>query len=252
MNVLPLRPHAALLLEDETGKKYVAVSDLHIGLEAELSSKGITLRPNRVEEMTNELVGLVDSNEADCIVLLGDVKHTIGNIGRQEWDEIPAFLSHLASRSEVYLVPGNHDGNIGRLIPQSVNVIGSRGMVIDDTLLVHGHSMPSGVRSHVSRIVMGHLHPVFLKQGSVLNGERVWIYVQARKQSLFPEHGSIDVVVMPSFNQYLYATGPKPFRKSISPIINRIMEHKGGVEKCVIATLDGSVIGDEEILRHMI
>ncbi|HEY8139472.1 MAG TPA: metallophosphoesterase [Nitrososphaera sp.] len=252
MNVRPLRPHAALLLESKEGKRYVAVSDLHIGLEAELASKGITFKPNLVEEMTAELSGLIDSNKADCVVLLGDVKHAVGTIGRQEWDEIPAFLNHLASRSEVYLVPGNHDGNIGRLIPPSVNVIGSKGMVIDDTLLVHGHSMPSDVRSHISRIVMGHLHPVFLKRGSLLNGERVWIYVQAKKQSLFSEHGSIDVVVVPSFNQYLSTSGPKSHRKSISPIINRIMEHKGGVEKCVIATLDGSVIGDEEILRHII
>ncbi len=252
MNVRPLRPHAALLLESKEGKRYVAVSDLHIGLEAELASKGITFKPNLVEEMTAELSGLIDSNKADCVVLLGDVKHAVGTIGRQEWDEIPAFLNHLASRSEVYLVPGNHDGNIGRLIPPSVNVIGSKGMVIDDTLLVHGHSMPSDVRSHISRIVMGHLHPVFLKRGSLLNGERVWIYVQAKKQSLFSENGSIDIVVVPSFNQYLSTNGPKSSRKSISPIINRIMEHKGGVEKCVIATLDGSVIGDEEILRHII
>ena len=251
MNIRPLRPHAALLLEDKAGKKYVAVSDLHIGLEAELASKGITFKPNLVEEMTAELDGLVDSNNADCVVLLGDVKHNVGTIGRQEWDEIPAFLKHLASRSEVYLVPGNHDGNIGRLIPESVNVIGSKGMVIDGTLLVHGHSMPSDVRSHISRIVMGHLHPVFLKRESLLNGERVWIYIQAKKQSLFSEHGSIDIVVVPSFNQYLSTSGPKSSRKSISPIINRIME-KDSVEKCVIATLDGSVIGDEKILRHII
>ena len=252
MNVRPLRPHAALLLENKAGKRYVAVSDLHIGLEAELASKGITFRPNLVEEMTSELSGLVDSNKADCVVLLGDVKHTVGTIGRQEWDEIPAFLNRLASRSEVYLVPGNHDGNIGRLIPQSVNVIGSKGMVIDDTLLVHGHSMPSDVRAHISQIVMGHLHPVFLKKESLLNGERVWIYVQAKKRSLFSENGSIDIVVVPSFNQYLATSGPKSYRKSISPIINRIMEHKSGVEKCVIATVDGSVIGDEEILRQII
>jgi hypothetical protein len=252
MKVRPLHPHAALLLENEDGERYIAVSDLHIGLEAELASKGITLRPNLVEEMTTEIGELVDSNKADGIVLLGDVKHTIRTITKQEWDEIPAFLKRLSSRSEVYLVPGNHDGNIRHLIPQSVNVIGSKGMILDDTLLVHGHGMPSDVRAHIDRIVMGHLHPVFLKHGSVLNGERVWIYLQARKKSLFSEQGSIDIVVVPSFNQYLYATGAKSYRKSISPIVSRIMEHQGGVEKCIIATLDGSVIGDAEILPSII
>jgi hypothetical protein len=247
VKIRPLHPHAALLLEDD--HKYVAVSDLHIGLEAELLAKGVTM-PSLASGMASELLGLVEQERADGVVLLGDIKHTVGSISKQEWDEIPAFLKQLAAKAEVYLVPGNHDSNIRHLVPASVNVISAKGMTLGDTLLVHGHSMPSDVRSNVNRIVMGHVHPIFLKKGSVINGERVWIYMQARKQALFPSEGMIEIVVVPSFNPHMYATREKWYHTSISPIIARVLH--AGVDKCIVATLDGSVVGDAAVLPNIL
>ena len=249
MKARPLHPHAALLLEGK--KKYVAVSDLHIGLESELGGKGITVRSSLVGEMQNELLSLVASAGADGLVLLGDVKNTIGSISRQEWDDVPRLFKKLSSAADVYLVPGNHDGNIRHLIPDSVNVIGSKGMVIEDTLFLHGHSLPSDARSHVDRIVMGHLHPIFLKSGSVVNGQRVWIYMQAKKGALFAEQGSLEIVVVPSFNKYLYAEGRGP-RRSTSPIISRVTASPDSIQECVIATLDGSIVGDASVLQSVL
>jgi putative SbcD/Mre11-related phosphoesterase len=245
----PIHPHAAIFLEDE-GRKYIIVSDLHIGLEADLLTKGITVSPNLVSNMVAELLGLIKSEHADGIILLGDIKHTVGAISRQEWSDVPLFLKELSAKAEVYLVPGNHDSNIEQLVPVNVNMTTSKGMTLDDTLLVHGHSMPSDVRARVNRIVMGHIHPVFLKRGSVINGERVWLYIQARKEAIFAEKGILDIVVTPTFNPYLYSMGEKTYQKSISPIIKRIMQH--GVKKCIIATLDGSIVGDTSLLTYIL
>lgn len=252
MKVRPIQPHAALLLQDSTEKKYIAVSDLHIGFEAELEATGVTVQNNSAEKMAAELSQLAKSEGTSGFILLGDIKHKVGTITRQEWDEIPLFLKRLCSISPVYLIPGNHDSNIRNLVPGEVNLISSKGMVLEDTLFVHGHSMPSDLRASVRRIVMGHLHPVFLKESSILNGERVWIHIQARKESLFSEAGTIDIVVVPSFNQYLYAYGPKSYHRSISPIITRIMKHPGALEECIVARLDGSVIGDSAVLENII
>ncbi|HEX7033184.1 MAG TPA: metallophosphoesterase, partial [Nitrososphaera sp.] len=179
MKVRPLHPHAALLLEDN--RRYIAVTDLHIGLESELMGKGVSMQ-SIVAGMADELLQLVEQERADGIILLGDIKHSVSSISKQEWDEIPVFFSRLSAKVDVYLVPGNHDGNIRHLLPASVNSVSVRGMTIGgDTLLVHGHSMPSDVRSNVARIVMGHVHPVFVKKGSVVHGQRVWIYMQARR-----------------------------------------------------------------------
>lgn len=249
MKVRPLHPHAALLLEDD--RRYVAVSDLHIGLEAELALKGVTVRQTLVPDMLAELFGLIESEHADGVVLLGDVKHTVGSISKQEWEDIPSFLKQLSARADVYLVPGNHDSNIRHLVPESVNVASAKGMALVDTLLVHGHAMPSDVRSGVRRIVMGHVHPVFVKKGSVVSGQRVWVSMQARKEALFSsEAGLVDVVVVPSFNPYLHAAGEKCRHKSISPIITRMVQ--AGVEKCIVATLDGSVVGDAAVLLDVL
>ncbi|MDQ4050397.1 MAG: metallophosphoesterase family protein [Thermoproteota archaeon] len=249
MKIRPIHPHAAILLEG-AGRKYITVSDLHIGLEAELLAKGITVSSTLVSEMIDELSDLVQSEHADSIILLGDIKHSVGAISKQEWDTVPVFLKQLSTKADVYLVPGNHDGNIRHLVPTNVNVMASKGMMLDDTLLVHGHSMPSDVRGHVKRIVMGHIHPVFIKKGSVINGERVWIYFQARKEDIFAEKGLLDILVVPTFNRYLYATGAKSYHKSISPILTKAMQH--GVMRCIVVTLDGSIVGDAAVLEHIL
>jgi putative SbcD/Mre11-related phosphoesterase len=250
VKIRPIHPHAAILLEDEKGKKYVTVSDLHIGLEAYLLTKGITVGRSLVSDMVAELLGLVDSEHANGIILLGDIKHTVGAISRHEWDNVPAFLKQLSAKAEVYLVPGNHDSNIRHLVPMNVNMTTSRGMTLGDTLLVHGHTLPSDIRADVNQIVMGHIHPVFLKKGSVINGERVWLYIQARKEAIFAEKGMLDIVVVPTFNPYLYATSEYTYHKSISPIIKRVVQH--GVMKCIVARLDGSIVGDTALLTHIL
>ena len=247
VKIRPLHPHPALLLEDD--RRYVAVTDLHIGLEAGFAEKGVML-PSLVPHMTAELLELIQRERADGIVLLGDTKHTVGSISRQEWDEIPAFLKQLASKADVYLVPGNHDSNIRHIVPQNINVASARGIVIGDTLLMHGHTMPSDMRFGVGRIVMGHVHPVFLKKGSVIDGQRVWVYLQGSKSAIFPsERGTVEVVVLPSFNPNLNATGMR-YHRSISPIIDKIA--KNGVNRCIIVTLDGSIVGDAMALRSIL
>jgi metallophosphoesterase superfamily enzyme len=133
----------------------------------------------------------------------------------------------------------------------NVNITTSNGMTLDDTLLLHGHSMPSNVRAPgIKRIVMGHIHPVFLKRGSVINGERVWLYIQARKDAIFAEKGTLDIVVVPTFNPYLFSMSKKRYQKSVSPIIRRVLQH--GVKKCIVATLDGSIVGDTALLTHIL
>src|ERR1041385_7120699 len=119
MKIRPLHPHAALLFEE--GKRYVAVTDLHIGLEAEILEKGVKM-PSLALTMATELVELIRKENAGGIMLLGDIKHSIGLINKQEWDEIPSFLKKLSEKADVYLVPGNHDANIAHLVPPSVTI----------------------------------------------------------------------------------------------------------------------------------
>lgn len=249
INVRPLHPQPVLLLEEiwnGKGRKYIAISDLHIGLESALYTKGITMDPNLlVKEMLEDISNIIKLHQIDGLVLLGDLKNTIGSISKQEWDWIPHFFSSLSDCVDVYLVPGNHDGNIRFLAPHSVNILSSSGMILDeDTLLIHGHTMPSNIRSSIRRIVMGHIHPIFQKSSNVISGQRVWIYLKVKREKMFlGTKGNLDIIVIPTFNKYLFAMPERRPRKSISPLIKKALKDNA-IQQAMIVTLDGSIVGD--------
>jgi hypothetical protein len=137
-------------------------------------------------------------------------------------------------------------------MPENVNIMSSKGMVLDDTLLVHGHTMPTIARSYIKKIVMGHIHPVFLRHNSVINGQRVWIYLKIIKEAIFPTtQGTLDVIILPAFNRYLYAINERRYTKSISPIIAKAIK-SNAVQQALVVSLDGSIVGDIETLLKII
>ncbi|MBD0360979.1 MAG: metallophosphoesterase [Nitrososphaeraceae archaeon] len=245
---------AALLIdEDIKRQRYVVISDLHIGFESHIYTRGIAF-DERIffDGMIQELSDLIKSNKAQAVILLGDLKSTVGSISKQEWQKIPRFFKLLSEITDIYFVPGNHDSNIRFLMPENINVMSSKGMVLDDTLLVHGHTMPTTARSYIKKIVMGHIHPVFLRHNSVINGQRVWIYLKIIKEAIFPgSQGTLDLVILPAFNRYLYAINERRYTKSISPIIDKAIK-SNAVQQALIVSLDGSIVGDIETLMKII
>jgi uncharacterized protein len=231
----------------------MVISDLHIGFESYIYSRGITFDEEIFfDEIIRELSDLIKSNRVDSVILLGDLKSTVGAISKQEWHKIPQFLKLLSEITDIYLVPGNHDSNIRFLMPENVNIISSKGMVLDDTLLVHGHTIPTIARSYIKKIVMGHIHPVFLRHNSVINGQRVWIYLKIIKDVIFPKtQGTLDLVIVPAFNRYLYAINERRYTKSISPIIAKAIK-SNAVQQALVVSLDGSIVGDIETLLKII
>ena len=244
--IVPSKP--ALVLEGE--KKNLIITDIHIGFENSMASNEIFIGKNStINESIQELSDIIDSEKPDSLILLGDIKSSIKNISRSEWDEVPLFFKKIKEKCDVILIPGNHDANIQKLVPDNITMISSTGMVEEDTLLTHGHTMPSENFSHVDKIIMGHLHPVFFQEDSIINGQRVWVSIKTEKENIFPNKtGEIEITIIPSFNKYFYATHRKQYRKSISPIINKIKE----ISKARIITLDGTIIGNESNIKQVI
>ena len=237
----------ALVLENE--KKNLVISDLHIGFEHKFSSNKIrNSRNSSVNDIINNVKKIIKKENPDTLILLGDVKSSIQNITKSEWNDVPYFFEELKS-IEIILIPGNHDANITRLIPDNVTLISSKGMIIDDVLLTHGHTMPSKNYSNVNNIIMGHIHPVYFDENSLLNGERIWISIKTDKSIIFPSaKGKINITIVPSFNPYFYATEKRYYKKSISPIVEKIK----GSAIAKIATLDGTIIGNESIINQIL
>ena len=238
----------ALFVEGQ--KKYLVVTDLHIGFESTLASNEIFIGKNTaIKETIEELSEIIDSKKPDSLILLGDIKSSIKNISKTEWIDVPLFFDEIKEKCEVILIPGNHDANIQKLAPEGISLISSTGMVEEKTLFTHGHTMPSENFSAIEKIIMGHLHPVFFKEDSIVNGQRVWVTLRTDKENIFPsQSGEIEITIMPSFNRYFYATNKRKYKKSISPIVEKIKN----VTTAKIITLDGTIIGNETILDHVI
>jgi hypothetical protein len=96
---------------------------------------------------------------------------------------------------------------------------------------------------------MGHIHPVFFQEDSVMNGQRVWVSIKTEKENIFPnKSGELEIIIIPSFNKYFYATHRKKYKKSISPILEKIKK----IKSAKIITLDGTIIGDESIINQIL
>jgi hypothetical protein len=66
---------------------------------------------------------------------------------------------------------------------------------------------------------------------------------------VFPnKSGEIEIIIIPSFNRYFYASHKKKYKKSISPIIEKIKQ----ISSARIITLDGTIIGDESIINQVL
>ncbi len=244
--IVPSKP--VLILEGK--KKSLIVTDIHIGFENSMASNEIFIGKNStINESIQELSDIIDSEKPDSVILLGDVKSSIKSISRNEWDQVPLFFKKIREKCDVILIPGNHDANIQRLVPDNITMISSTGMVEENILLTHGHTLPSENFSHVDKIIMGHLHPVFFQEDSIVNGQRVWVSIKTDKGNIFPNKtGEIEITIVPAFNKYFYATYRKQYKKSISPIINKI----NGISKAKIITLDGTIIGNESNINQVI
>jgi putative SbcD/Mre11-related phosphoesterase len=234
----------------DIGEKYLVITDLHLGFESTLSSNKIFLgKSSSIKQITDNVKNLIRSENVDSIILLGDIKSSIQHIAKNEWNDIPYFFDEIKKISNVILVPGNHDANIDKLVPKEVSMISSKGLIIDDVLFTHGHTMPSENFSGVNTIVMGHIHPIFFQEDSLVNGQRVWISLRTKKNLLFPSStGEIEIMVIPSFNPYFYVTQKRHYKKSISPIIEKIKNKSIGK----IITLDGTIIGNESQLPDLL
>ena len=87
--IIPSKP--VLILEGE--KKNLIVTDVHIGFESNMASNEIFIGKNStINESIQELSDIIDLEKPDSVILLGDVKSSIKNITRNEWDEVPLFF----------------------------------------------------------------------------------------------------------------------------------------------------------------
>jgi hypothetical protein len=149
-----VRDGPALVIENT--ERLLIVADLHFGIEADLAAHGMHFRSHSKERL-ERLMHTLDATEPDRLVLLGDIKHSIPSLTRQEWAEIPGILNTIRSRIPMLVFPGNHDIGIERFLLAG-ELQPKEGAVIDGVAYLHGHTYPApDLGGHL--LVTGHHHP---------------------------------------------------------------------------------------------
>jgi hypothetical protein len=232
----------------EHALRVLIVADLHFGIEADLAAHGLHFR-SRTAERLEHLLKTIDTADPDQLIILGDLKHSIPSLTRQEYYELPGILDALRSRISLRVFPGNHDIGIERYLLGS-ELQPKEGAVIDGIGFLHGHMYPSRELSgHL--IVAGHHHPLLSLKDEVGCAVQTPAYLRAgldymglglnaeQKNSSPPR-----VLFMPAFNEIAGYDILQIIRKPFSPL-SRFMKK----EEAEIILADGTYIGPVSSLQ---
>lgn len=258
MEIAPIYGTRALKLE-LSDEKILAVADLHLGLSAELSNKGIEI-PSQIPEARDRLMDFFDRENFDRLFLLGDVKHNIPVTSWEEWENLPDFFADLSREVDVEIVPGNHDGDIDGLIPRDVVLHEVGGTTIGEGKIgfVHGHAWPNPELFGAEVIVMGHNHPTIEFKDEIGGrvNEPAWVRAELKVENL-PDDlrkevsgEDPEVMVIPAFNRLVGggAVNDKIPEDLLGPIFNA-----GAInlDEAKIYLIDGTFLGKLENLEGL-
>ena len=257
MVATPIRGAPALVIKSAR-KRSLIVADLHLGIEGELASKGVSL-PSQIPKVKERLLELIKRRRPDRLIFLGDVKHNVPIASWQEWRELPGFFEELTKLVHVEIIRGNHDGGLEGMVPRGVKIHGARGIVFGRRKrvgLMHGHTWPSPEVLNTKLLVVAHNHPA-VEFRDELGGrtiEPVWLRAKL-DASKFPgrlqeqiEGELPELLVMPAFSELVggAAVNRGIPKELIGPMF------KAGVVKLDEAEaylLDGTFLGEVRDLR---
>ncbi len=242
----------------------LVVADIHLGIEWDLYRSGINL-PSQMKGRLERLLGYIQTNLPDRVILLGDVKHNVPQVSWQEKNEIPRFLETLAEHTHVDIFPGNHDGGIELLFnrQKDISVHSTRGEVLDGVGYFHGHTWPTPEILAASYVVTAHNHPTirFTDSFGYSVVEPAWIKTRFNLDVLKDHFGNLDfenpahwadpkLFIMPAFNELC---GGVPFNESTQEELLGPTFSSGGIklEASEVYLLDGTRLGLLKNIRKL-
>ncbi len=236
----------ALVIEGR--QRVLVVADLHFGIEADLALHGLHFKSRSTERLAR-LLSMIDTAEPDALILLGDIKHSIPSLTRQEFSEMPGVFDALRSRIPVMVFPGNHDIGIERFLVAG-ELQPKEGSVIDGVGYLHGHTYPSAALSgHL--IVCGHHHPMVCLYDDVGCSLQAPAYLRAgiNTAALGLDDTKTEtpsrVLFIPAFNEIAGYDILQITRNPFSPL-SRCM----ATDDAEIILADGTYIGSLRSLEH--
>ena len=224
--MLKIVPGEAAIILSSDGEGTLLVSDLHLGMEKEMAKKGFSV-PSYSMKMVERIRDISEEHSTARLVVLGDVKHSVGKVEDIDWGVVPWFFETMLDLFQaVEVVPGNHDGSIKTVLPQRVKLHPSEGAVLEAggerIGVAHGHAWPSLRALETKKIVIGHSHFTYEMKDSLgtRSRESVWVHAKFDMQLMTKKagyksrvRGEGEVTVMPPFNRLV---GGQPINRKKS------------------------------------
>lgn len=187
-------------------KKTLIVGDLHLGYEQGLNERGVSVVRNQLIQ-TKEIFERIFARigRVERIVLLGDVKHQLGGILKQElrdFEELIIFFKkHLTEGGNIIITKGNHDNILEPITRQYSNVVLLDGLSEQGIIFLHGdaRSVKKNYESLKDKktelVVLGHFHPAYLlRDKKSIKEEKYKCFLYGKSS----EYGC-EVIFVPSF-----------------------------------------------------
>ncbi|MFZ8800777.1 MAG: metallophosphoesterase [Candidatus Nanopusillus sp.] len=207
--------------------KILVISDLHIGIEKELYKKGINI-PSQVNYYINKIRKIYEKHNLKYLIIDGDLKHNVPETSLQEIFDIPYFINEISQYfKKIYIIKGNHDGDIEDLITGINNVKILKALKIKNVVFTHGHL---NTKLKGKYYVIGHHH--FAKIISTSIGESIY-----EKVFIIGYKGNKVIIILPAFSDLAGLWDVGEFQGPIAK----------GIEKYEVYTLDGILIEEKEI-----
>lgn len=208
MEVIPV-PNRRAVEVSLGNEKVLFVGDLHLGASYEVFEEKERIY-SHVKKLKKGLLSLIKDNSADRLILLGDIIHDV-SVEDQDLREILCdFMSGIKDLIEMEIVVGNHDHDIGSIVPEGTCVYGEGGTTIGNSLGVfHGHVLPDCDTLGNEAVLMAHEHPYIEERGTSESGtpRPVWIRTWFKEDELPPKFSKVieerdpEVVILPAFNE---------------------------------------------------
>jgi len=231
--VIKVFKEPALILELNFGR-FLVISDLHLGFESELRERGINI-PEKSSELSNNLSSIISKYKIRNLIIAGDLKHKVRGISVLEsYVMAKSFLDLFLNLDQVHIVQGNHDGDIFPLLPKKVILHDTKGFMLNDLLISHGHAhVLEEAYEKASTIIIGHLHPAVKLYDSLGYSYiiPVWLEFEIKRPK---------VIILPSFNRYIGQFVVNNKEKVSLPILERL---NISIEDMSAITLDGVNLG---------
>lgn len=249
-------PGTPAAVAERDSERLLLIADFHAGFEAAVRyDQGIEI-PSRAPERRRRLLSLIENYEADRLVVLGDLTHSIGKPGSAERAELEVLID--AIDIPIVLAKGNHDGIIEEFIATdpslfgNVTVLPASGEQLGDIGVFHGHTWPDPSVLASQYLCIGHEHPC-VRLADEVGGrrvERVWLRGQCNPDpfSAYWEesvHTSAELIVFPAFNELCGGTWINvPDQPFLSPFLPEAIVQSN------VYLLDGTQLGSLESLTN--